>query len=623
MTVPSRHVLIALAPLCGAAAFGIGFGIAGLDGPERAGTSPLLVLGILAAVAIVALAASVLAARSLGRDIAATQAAIRSMFAGTPAGPEALPRGSEFAGIAGALGELGALTTNRGRISAALEGSPSMMMISDPDEQIVFMSSRLLALLRRLEPVFREANPDFSVEWMYGKHIDCYRTNPRLKRELLSDDGETRKVRYEVGGRTILVDLCYIYDQNRQRIGHTLEWRDVTAELQSQIEVARVVEAARRGDFTSRLTLDDKTGFVRDIAGGLNDVFVTVDTVLNDLSDSVAALAQGDLTRGIDAPYEGLFGEVRDNLNATLARLAEIVSSIKTTTHDVATAAREINEGAGNLSRRTEDQASSLEETAATTEQLAASVKSTAGASRQAVSISQEARTVADTGGSIVNQAVEAMSRIESASQKIADITSVIDDIAFQTNLLALNAAVEAARAGEAGKGFAVVASEVRTLAQRSSVAAKDITDLIQTSTAQVSDGVRLVRSTGDALGRILDASARVSGTVSDIAAASSEQSNGIEEMSQAIAHMDEMTQQNAALAEESAASAASLLQQIERLDQLVAGFRTGEPDVMPVFAPAQPVAALRRIAAEAFPAQKPKRQARASRRQAGSWGDL
>jgi methyl-accepting chemotaxis protein len=133
---------------------------------------------------------------------------------------------------------------------------------------------------------------------------------------------------------------------------------------------------------------------------------------------------------------------------------------------------------------------------------------------------------------------------------------------------------------------------------------------------------VRLVRSTGDALGRILDASARVSGTVSDIAAASNEQANGIEEMSQAIAHMDEMTQQNAALAEESAASAASLLQQIERLDQLVAGFRTGEPDAMSVFDPARPVSALRRIAADAFPAQKPKRNATVSRRRAGSWGD-
>jgi methyl-accepting chemotaxis protein len=170
------------------------------------------------------------------------------------------------------------------------------------------------------------------------------------------------------------------------------------------------------------------------------------------------------------------------------------------------------------------------------------------------------------------------MSRIELASRKISDITSVIDEIAFQTNLLALNAAVEAARAGDAGKGFAVVASEVRTLAQRSGDAAKDITALISESGREVEQGVALVRAAGEALSQIVDASKKVSATVSDISAASTEQANGIDEMSQTVAHMDEMTQQNAALAEESAASATSLMNQIQQLNGLVASFRTGAP---------------------------------------------
>ncbi|MCT4474845.1 methyl-accepting chemotaxis protein, partial [Bosea spartocytisi] len=176
----------------------------------------------------------------------------------------------------------------------------------------------------------------------------------------------------------------------------------------------------------------------------------------------------------------------------------------------------------------------------------------------------------------IAGQAVEAKARLESASQKISDNIRVIDDIAFQTNLLALNAAVEAARAGEAGKGFAVVASEVRTLAQRSGEAAKDISGLISSSNDEVGAGVKLVRQAGDQLARILEASRKVAATIADISAASGEQANGIDEMSQAVAHLDEMTQANAALAEQSAASAGSLSGRIGQLNDLVATFRTG-----------------------------------------------
>jgi methyl-accepting chemotaxis protein len=203
-------------------------------------------------------------------------------------------------------------------------------------------------------------------------------------------------------------------------------------------------------------------------------------------------------------------------------------------------------------------------------------VKASASSSRQAVELAEDATGVARDGGDIVGRAVEAMARIEQASQRISDITSVIDEIAFQTNLLALNAAVEAARAGDAGKGFAVVASEVRTLAQRSSEAAREITGLIDASVTEVGQGVQLVRSAGHVLSRIVDASQKVTQTVSEISTATAEQANGIDEMSQAVAHMDEMTQQNAALAEQSAASAASLSEQIGRLNELMATFRVG-----------------------------------------------
>jgi methyl-accepting chemotaxis protein len=297
--------------------------------------------------------------------------------------------------------------------------------------------------------------------------------------------------------------------------------------------------------------------------------------VMTLLAEGLDLLSKGDLTYRIDAGIAADYEKLRDDFNVAVERLSETVATIQATMADVGNSAREINMGADDLSKRTEEQASSLEETAATTEELAASVKASANASRQAVTLAEQAMSVAERGGAIVTDAVEAMSRIETASKKISDITSVIDEIAFQTNLLALNAAVEAARAGDAGKGFAVVASEVRTLAQRSGDAAKDITALISESGREVEQGVALVRSAGEALGQIVEASRKVQVTVSDISSASAEQANGIDEMSQTVAHMDEMTQQNAALAEESAASATSLLNQIQHLDGMVATFCT------------------------------------------------
>ncbi|UZF92483.1 methyl-accepting chemotaxis protein [Bosea sp. NBC_00550] len=297
--------------------------------------------------------------------------------------------------------------------------------------------------------------------------------------------------------------------------------------------------------------------------------------VMEALAEGLDRLSRGDLTCRIDAELAAEYEKLRDDFNLAVGHLAETIRTIQATSGDVSNTALEINTGADDLSKRTEEQASSLEETAATTEQLAASVKASAQSSHQAVALADEAMDVARKGGAIVQDAVDAMARIEAASRKISDITTVIDEIAFQTNLLALNAAVEAARAGDAGKGFAVVASEVRTLAQRSGEAAKDITTLITESGAEVAQGVGLVRSAGAALERIVDASRKVSATVSEISAAATEQSHGIDEMSQAVAHMDEMTQQNAALAEESAASATALANQIERLNDLVASFRT------------------------------------------------
>ena len=343
-------------------------------------------------------------------------------------------------------------------------------------------------------------------------------------------------------------------------------------------DVGEVVAAAANGDFSARLQIDQADDQMQKLVSGINEINAVVDAATSEFATALSAVAAGDLTVRVDSAYRGKFAELKSAINDTVERLSATVKTIQVTSIDVGLAAREINTGADDLSKRTEGQASSLEETAATTEQLAASVKASAQASRNAAAIANDAMQAAQNGGAIAGQAVEAMARIETASQKISDIIRVIDDIAFQTNLLALNAAVEAARAGDAGKGFAVVASEVRTLAQRSSEAAKDISALISSSNTEVGEGVKLVRMAGDQLSQILTSSEKVAAIIADISAASGEQANGIDEMSQAVAHLDEMTQQNAALSEQSAASAASLSSRIAQLNDLVAAFRTG-PD--------------------------------------------
>ncbi|WP_187639992.1 methyl-accepting chemotaxis protein [Bosea sp. F3-2] len=345
-------------------------------------------------------------------------------------------------------------------------------------------------------------------------------------------------------------------------------------------DVGEVVAAAAAGDFSARLQINDADEQMQRLVAGINEINVVVDSATTEFAQALSAIAGGDLTSRVETAYRGRFADLKGAINETVDRLSATVATIQTTSADVGLAAREINMGADDLSKRTEEQASSLEETAATTEELAASVKASAQAAKDAARIADDAMQAAENGGAIAGQAVEAMARIESASQKISDIIRVIDDIAFQTNLLALNAAVEAARAGEAGKGFAVVASEVRTLAQRSGEAAKDISGLISSSNAEVGAGVKLVRQAGDQLARILEASQKVAATIADISAASGEQANGIDEMSQAVAHLDEMTQQNAALAEESAASANALSGRIGQLNELVATFRTGREAV-------------------------------------------
>jgi methyl-accepting chemotaxis protein len=282
-----------------------------------------------------------------------------------------------------------------------------------------------------------------------------------------------------------------------------------------------------------------------------------------------------DLTKRVSlAGKSGEIGELCAGVNELLDSFAAVVRMVSDASTRITGGSHRIGTDSRDLAQRAEEQAASLEETAATTEELAASVKHSHERALEAARLGSAANGVANRGGGIVTDAVVAMQRIEKASGDIGEIIRVIDDIAFQTNLLALNAAVEAARAGDAGKGFAVVASEVRTLAQRSSDAANDIKKLISNSTQEVASGVKLVKDAGAALEEIVQSSNSVAAALADIASASREQANGIEEVAKVVAHMDEMTQRNSSMAEQSAGVAQELQKATDALQGMVEGFR-------------------------------------------------
>ncbi|MDR5856059.1 methyl-accepting chemotaxis protein [Caballeronia sp. LZ062] len=314
-------------------------------------------------------------------------------------------------------------------------------------------------------------------------------------------------------------------------------------------------------------------------------MLVITRSVTKPLGDALAAmnaLEQGDLTHRVEVVGRDELATLMQAVRAAFAKLSALANGIKESVDVIRTASGEIAAGSTDLSSRTEQQAASLEETAASMEELTATVKQNAENARQASGLADNASAVANEGSAIVSQVVETMTGIEGSSAKIAEIIGMIEGIAFQTNILALNAAVEAARAGEQGRGFAVVASEVRSLAQRSSAAAKDIKELIETSGSRVRAGTELVTRAGDTMQRVGTAIQRVTDIMGEIASASNEQSRGIEQVNQAISQMDEVTQQNAALVEEAAAAAGSMEDQAKHLTASVAVFRTGHTAAMP-----------------------------------------
>jgi methyl-accepting chemotaxis protein len=467
------------------------------------------------------------------------------------------------------------------RIRTALDVVRANVMVSDESYNIIYMNTALQQMLREAEAEMRKALPGFDSSRLMGTSMDLFHKNPAYQRKLLDSLTGTHEARIAVGTQKFQLVATAVLDKDGRRSGTVVEWKNETVEKAIEEEVDGIVKAAIAGDFSRRVPLDGKTGFMLNLATAMNNLCANVADTTTAFASMLGAMADGNLTRRIEADYQGLFAKLKNDANRMADRLTGTVSEIKSVGREVSNAAAEISASTTDLSQRTEEQAASLEETSASMEEMAATVKKNAENALHAKELTGGSRDVADRGGQVVARAVDAMARIEDSSRKISDIIGVIDEIARQTNLLALNAAVEAARAGEAGRGFAVVASEVRSLAQRSSQAAKDIKDLITNSSSQVEEGVALVNQAGTSLTEILASIKQVAEIVSEIASASQEQATGIDQINKALTQMDEVTQQNSALVEENAASAKTLEHQSAAMNEKVAFFKLDD-DVRP-----------------------------------------
>ena len=332
--------------------------------------------------------------------------------------------------------------------------------------------------------------------------------------------------------------------------------------------------AARHGDTSHRIDVTKMQGFQLELAEGINGLVQLFGDVLDDAGRMMQGLARGDLRERMRGQYEGTYARLASDANSAAQAMAETIGGIHAASQTIRRAAGEISAGNADLSVRTEQQAASLEETAASMEELTSTVRGNAENARSANQLAIGAGDVAERGGQVVRQVVDTMGQINAQSRKIEDIIGVIDGIAFQTNILALNAAVEAARAGEQGRGFAVVAGEVRTLAQRSAAAAREIKGLISETVQRVGTGSQLVDSAGATMAEILSAVKRVTDIMGEISAASAEQTSGIEQVSATVTAMDDATQQNAALVEEATAAARTLEEQANQLADSVARFK-------------------------------------------------
>jgi methyl-accepting chemotaxis protein len=460
------------------------------------------------------------------------------------------------------------------RIKMALDEVRMPVTLSNAQRELIYMNNAAQMLWGEMSGELVKRFPNFTVQNMYGGSVTQYLENDEDRQKIGVQSKVPVVLVTNIARKTLRLTAVSVFDDRNVYVGRATQWKDITAELAMEKQIARIVEESTTGNFRNRINIEAKDGFFRELADGLNTLLGTCEQNYGDISEMFTRLSRGDLTFSITNKYTGEFDIIKQNANNTVTQLTEIIEQIKDITSSLNGSSEEVANSSNHLSKRTTSQASALEETAASMHELNATVEANCENANHANDFVQGASGRATKGVEVIRRVVDTMSEIHESSRKVVDIISVIDGISFQTNILALNAAVEAARAGEQGRGFAVVASEVRSLAQRAAAAAGEIKMLINDSVEKIEDGSSQVVDAGHTMEDIVGSIRTVTEMISEINAASQEQSFGISQANEAVVNMEEMTQQNAALVEQSAVTANNLKEQAVALSEAVNYFK-------------------------------------------------
>ncbi|WP_321325552.1 HAMP domain-containing methyl-accepting chemotaxis protein [Thiomicrorhabdus sp.] len=469
-------------------------------------------------------------------------------------------------------------------IRTTVDQSTSNIMLADNDLNITYMNEAILQTLKSVEPDIQKMLPQFEANDLIGKNIDIFHVNPGHQRHLLGQLKETYVAKLTLGELHLNIIVNPIWGDEGQRIGFVTEWKDITEnvkleKMQAAVEqnLKIMVEKAARGHIGEQIDVSALDGFIHDLGEQINYMSQAIHHANTNISNVIEYLSEGDLTHRVEGDYEADLGNMKDAINHSLDKLSTTISQVDASIRNIAKDIDATTSRNTDLAQRIKDQAAALEDTASTMEEITAAVRNNADNAQQANSLSVDASKSLNQGSQIMQKTISAMQDIKKSSDQIQQIIGLIDSIAFQTNLLALNAAVEAARAGEHGRGFAVVAGEVRNLAGKSADAAKDIKTLIDRSVSQVVEGTRLAEQSGSSMNDLSQSMEQVIHMIGEIATSSLEQSQGIEQLNQAIVSLDSNTQENAQLVQLSAESALAISEQSQELVESIKTFKIAD----------------------------------------------